>query len=70
MKKDYRVLSGVKSVVIVEGRNLSKSQANKLSNKIKGVYCGISENGNHKKIRGNKFIKRMHCERVKTKIIS
>lgn len=69
MKNKYKVLSGVKTIVVVEKKNLTKKQAEKLSKKVGGVYCGSSEGSPHKKIRGNRFKKGMHCERVKTKII-
>lgn len=65
--KRYKFLSGVKKLVIVEGRNLTKSNANKISKKIRGYYCGSSEYGVKHKVR--KPIKGKYCEKVRTKIL-
>lgn len=65
--KRYKVLSGVKSLIIVEGSGLTKKEASKISKNVGGWYTGEREFTILHKVR--KPIKGKYNEKVRTKIL-
>jgi hypothetical protein len=51
---------------VIEGKNLTKSQALKRAREVRGIYCGYSSGAVHRKY--SKSQKGMDCYRVYTKI--